>query len=337
MCLKTTHGATLDYQHGKRFDQKGATVYPRRMVSTRYVAFKVGTNMAVLSSCARFVACIGLALSVTAAQAETLQLTGTYMWKTRSVVGLSALEVQDGGEGFVALGDRGWYISGRFTRNEGHITGVTVDRYLPILGLDGLPSPARRFGDWSDAEGLAIGPDGEMWISFERWTRVVRYTGPEDIGTLIRPHPSFTSYRDNRQLESVALHPDGTLYAFAEAPQADGFAIYRLREGQWDIAGHIVRRNRFAIVGADFDATGRLFLLERKHFLGYWWQNRIRILDVNDPDTITTLWTSGMGDYDNLEGIAVWQGGAATRLTVVSDNNGQSDETTQFLEFELLD
>ena len=255
--------------------------------------------------------CTGLFLlcvaPLSAQSAEPVQHTHTYVWTTEAVVGLSGIEVEDGGAAFRAIGDRGWYLSGRFERTGGAISGVTLADYLPILGIDGWPVAARRVGDLSDAEGLAVAADNTMWISFERWTRVVRYSGPSDGGQLVRPHPSFADYPDNRQLEALALHPDGTLYAFAEAPLDEGFAVYALRDTGWEIAGHIPRRNRYAIVGADFDAAGRLFVLERRHFLGMWWQSRISGLDIATPGAVTTLWTSGMGDFDNLEGISAWQ------------------------------
>ena len=278
-----------------------------------------------------------LLLSVTAASGHwgqpAVEHIHTYVWTSDAVVGLSALEVEDGGQTFRALGDRGWYLSGRFERTDGAISGVVLTEYLPILGIDGWPVSARRVGDLSDAEGLAIAPDDTMWISFERWARVVRYTGPEGGGTLVPPHPTFDDYADNRQLEALALHPDGTLYAFAEAPLDEGFAVYRLQDGAWDIAGYIPQRNRYAIVGADFDTQGRLYLLERRHFLGRWWQSRIRGLRVETLDEISILWTSRMGAFDNLEGIAAWQDGPITRLTVVADNNGSKPGETQFLEF----
>jgi hypothetical protein len=267
--------------------------------------------------------------------AQTLVQTGTFILQSRALVGLSALEVSDDGRVFTMLSDQGWYLSGRFEREKGVISGVEIDRYLPLLGHNGWPVAARRIADWSDAEGLAIGPAGEIYISFERWTRVMRYDGPQDTGTLIPPHPTFVDYPQNRQLESLALHPDGRLYAFSEAPLEEGFAIYKLAPEGWEITGYLPRTNLFAIVGADFDAQGRLFLLERRHFLGFLWQNRIRMLDVDAPDTIRTLWTSGMGDFDNLEGLAVWQDASGTRLTLVSDNNGMNSEITQFLDFEM--
>jgi hypothetical protein len=276
-----------------------------------------------------------LSLCAAQAAAEALVQTDTFILKSRSLVGLSALELSDDGVDFTMLSDQGWYLSGRFLREEGRLSGLEIERYLPILGQDGRPVAARRIGDWSDAEGLAIGADGEMYVAFERWTRVMRYEGPEDTGTLIPPHPTFADYAQNRQLESVALHPDGTLYAFSESPLEAGFALYRLTENGWEVTGYLPQTNRYAIVGADFDTEGRLFLLERRHLLGVLWQNRVRLLDVDAPDTVRTLWTSGMGDFDNLEGLAVWQDASGTRVTLVSDNNGMSSEITQFLEFEL--
>jgi hypothetical protein len=279
--------------------------------------------------------CAVWCLGASHAVAQALVQTDTFILESRSFVGLSALELSENGVEVTMLSDQGWFLSGRFIREAGKISDLEIDRYLPILGQDGRPVAARRIGDWSDAEGLAIGPAGDIYISFERWTRVMRYDGPEDTGTLIPPHPTFADYRENRQLESLAIHPDGSLYAFSESPLEPGFAMYRLAEEGWEITGYLPQTGRYAIVGADFDMEGLLFLLERRHLLGFLWQNRVRVLDVDNPDSIRTLWTSGMGDYDNLEGLAVWRDASGTRVTLVSDNNGMSSEVTQFIEFEL--
>ena len=269
--------------------------------------------------------------------AQSVEHISTFDWQTRSVVGLSGLEVSDDGARFVSVSDQGWVLSGQLERKDGKITGVALDDYVPILGTDGLPVAARRIDDWSDAEGLAIAPDGRMWISFERTPRVERYAVPGAPGSATPSHPTFEDFRNNRQLETLAIHPDGTLYALAEQPLRDGFAIYRLDGDVWSIAGNIPRRNWFAIVGADFDRRGRLFLLERKLTLTLQWQNRIRLISVEDTKQDRILWTGRRGAFDNLEGIAVWYDAHGTRLTVVSDNNGDSDEVTQFVDFRVVE
>lgn len=272
------------------------------------------------------------------AAAGPLTFVGAYTWETDSVVGLSGLEVSDDGSRFVAISDRGWILTGRFLREDARISGIRLDRFLPILGQDGLPVAARRLHDWSDAEGLAMAPDGTLWIAFEQWTRVARYATPESAATWIRDHPSFRLFAPNRQLESVALDPDGTLYAFPEQPLPGGFPLYRLEAGAWTIAGYVPQQSGFAVVGADFASDGRLYLLERKLVLGLWWQNRIRRLTLTAagaPARDELLWTGARGEYDNLEGIAVWPDGAGLRLTLVSDSNSDPDEPTRFVEYRL--
>lgn len=272
-----------------------------------------------------------------AAQADTLRLIGTFEWPSASVIGLSGLEVSDDGQTFYAISDRGWFLSGTLLRDGDVITGVDLQTYLPILDSNGLPVPARRVGDLSDSEGLAVAPDGTIWVSFERWARVARYATMTSPAGWIEDHPSFADYADNRQLEALALSPDGVPYTFAEKPQAAGFAVYRLDDDGWTIVGHIPRRDRFAIVGADFDADGRLYLLERKLVIGLWWQSRVRRVDVETLEAPEILWTSDRGDFDNIEGIAVWEDATGPRLTMVSDDNGNSNEPTQFVEFRIED
>jgi hypothetical protein len=271
------------------------------------------------------------------AHADSLDHIATTDWPSPSFVGLSGLELSDDGHRFYAISDRGWLLKGHFAREDGRIVDVTLDALHPILGQDGLPVAARRIGDWSDAEGLAMAPDGRYWISFERWARVAGYQAPDRPADWIRDHPDFANYPDNRQLEALALHPDGTLYTLPERPRDGLFPIYRLVRNTWEIADHIHPQDGFAIVGADFDSLGQLYLLERKLLFGLWWQNRVRRLDVATPESIETLWTSSAGVFDNLEGIALWQDPTGLRLTLISDNNGASSEPTQFVEFRLTE
>jgi hypothetical protein len=271
------------------------------------------------------------------AHADTLEHVGTFEWPGDEIVGLSGLELSDDGIKFTTIGDRGWFLTGEFERDQGQIIGVTLDRYLPILGQTGRPVSARRLGDWSDAEGLALAPDGTYWISFERWARVARYASPDDAAHWIKDHFSFALFGDNRQLEALAIHPDGTLYTFPEHPLRDGFPIYRLDDEDWFVSGPIPAKNSFSIVGADFDRDGQLYILERRLVMGLWWQSRIRRLSVDAPTNYEILWTSDRGDFYNLEGIAVWHDKTGLRLTVVSDNNGDPNEPTQFVDFRLIE
>ena len=276
--------------------------------------------------------CAGLALLMAAwqpgfvAAADSLEPVGTFEWDTKAVIGLSGLEVSEDGLVFHAVGDRGWFLSGRFERQDGRISGIVLDRLLPILGNNGLPVAARRVSDWGDAEGLAMAPDGEYWISFERWAHVSRYEAPDRTGHWIKDHQAFRTFADNRQLEALALYPDGTLYTFPEQPLRDGFPIFRLDPEGWVIAGHIAQKDRFAIVGADFDASGQLYLLERKLAFGFWWQNRIRRLRVEAPEAAEILWTGGMGEFNDLLQLPLVR---QQRLDQLARGRARADEAVQ--------
>ncbi len=270
------------------------------------------------------------------ATADTLRILHAFAWPHDGIVGLSGLEMSEDGSAFTTISDRGWIITGTIMRQAGEMTEVTVEQHLPLLGNDGLPVAARRVGDWSDAEGLAVHADGRFWVAYERWARVAEHPGPTQASKWIRDHPTFAQFSDNRQLEALALHPNGDLFAFSEEPLADGFPIYRLRDGTWGIDGTITQSDSYAIVGADFDHDGALYLLERKLVLGVWWQSRVRrIADMAAPDQIETLWESQRGAYDNLEGLSVWYDDDGLRVTMVTDNNSDVDEPTTFVEARL--
>lgn len=279
---------------------------------------------------------IGLAANSVSAE-EELTLLSRFHWKTESILGVSGIEVTDSGDTFLAVGDQGWWLKGRFRRQDEKITDVEIERIESIIGQDGLPVSARRVGDWSDSEGLALAPDGQAWVAFERWAHVWRFEQPFERARWIKDHPTFSDHAENWQLEAVAIDPAGQIYAFSEKPLPEGFPIYRLGpDNLWVIDGYLPERDVFAIVGADFAPDGTLYLLERKLVVGIWWQNRIRRVHF-DKFIDETLWTGERGAFGNLEGISVWDDGKGLRMTLVSDNNGSQSTPTEFVEFRLTD
>lgn len=270
------------------------------------------------------------------ASAELVPI-GRFDWDSDLMTGLSGLEVSGDGRSFWVVGDRGFWLKGHFERKGEGISGVEIETIDALLGPNGYPVSARRVGDWSDAEGLAMAADGTAWVSFERWTHVWRYDGGlGEIPSGTRGHPTFRDHADNWQLEALALSPGGDLYTFSEKPLPDGFPIYRLDGDTWVIDGYLPESDLFAIVGADFDLNGDLYILERKLVVGLWWQNRVRRVRL-DGTLDEILWTGERGEYLNLEGIAVWRDAQGLRLTMVSDDNGDLDDPSQFVEFRLTE
>lgn len=284
------------------------------------------------------VALIAALLPCAGARADSLEFVGVATLATEDIIGLSGIEVAPNGSEFLAIGDRGWFVRGNFVRDSaGAITDIQVGRIGPILGHTGQPVSARRVGDWADTEGLAIAPDGSIWISFERWAHVFRYETLDQPGAWTGTHPDFDDMRDNRQLEALAIAPDGAVYTFPELPRGNDFPVYRNEGESWVIDGHVPAADGFSIVGADFDDQGTLYILERKLVLGLWWQSRILRIADRAFAAPEILWTSESGDFYNLEGISVWHDGTGLRLTLVSDDNGSPREPTQFVEFRLTE
>jgi hypothetical protein len=278
-----------------------------------------------------------LSLWPTIGWADALELIGVLELETDSIVGVSGLEVTPDGGSFLAISDRGWWLEGLFTRRGEVMTDVEIQRIEPIIGQDGFAVAARRVGDWSDAEGLALAPDGTAWVAFERWAHVWRFDQVFGTAQWIKDHPTFHDHAENWQLEAAAIAPDGTVYVFSEKPLVDGFPIYRLGEDNlWTIDGYLPEQDVFAIVGADFSEDGALYLLERKLVVGLWWQNRVRRVRLDGSEDVV-LWTGERGEYENLEGISVWRDEIGLRLTLVSDNNGAANTPTQFVEFRLTE
>mgnify|MGYP000430481439 CR=1 FL=1 len=144
----------------------------------------------------------------------------------------------------------------------------------------------------------------------------------------------------NAALEALAIDNRGRLYAVPEKPLARGanLPLYRFAGGDWQILHHIAALDGFAPVGADFGPDGRFYLLERK-FGGIGFRSRVRRFDLDlfDPAG-EVLFTSALGQHDNLEGLSVWRDDAGQiRLTMVSDDNFKFFQRTEIVEYGLME
>ena len=249
--------------------------------------------------------------------------------------GLSGLEVSEDGATFTALSDRGMLFSGAFTRGDGAITGMAIDRATRLFGTGGGPLVGTR----NDPEGLAIGSDGTIHISFENRHRVDAYDAALSQVTPLPRAPEFLKLQPNSGLEALAIDPQDRLYAI---PERSGhvkrpFPVWRLEGDTWQEVFDIPRRPPFLPVGADFGPDGRLYLLER-HFSGLGFTSRVRAFTL-DGDRITAeeeVLKTRTWEYGNLEGLAVWQDATgAIRLTMVADDNFMDVLPSQVVEYVL--
>ena len=247
--------------------------------------------------------------------------------------GLSGIEVTAGGTMLHVITDRGHAFTAKMGRHpDGQLQSLAIINHHPIRYGNGLQVK----GPFRDAEGLAIAPDGQAHLTFERKHRATRFDLATGITALLTPHQDFAQFSKNRGFEALAVTPQGTLIALPEdtlTRNAD-FPIYAYNGTTWNITGHLPRRGPFLPVGADITSDGTLTLLERAASpLGF----RSRIRQFTPPfgqAQERTLLTTRPGQFDNLEGLSIWRDATGqTRVTLVSDDNFLAAQRTQIVEF----
>ena len=248
--------------------------------------------------------------------------------------GFSGIEVHDGGQIATIIGDRGSLVRIRLIRRAGVMQDIALLHRRPLRNAGG----AALRGPERDAEGLAIHRDGTASVSFEFRDHVSRLDLDSGVTRQLDTHEDFADFPHNRGLEALAVHPDGTLYALSEnhADRSGTIPLYAYSHalGRWRVSHRIPLGGFHVPVGADFDAQGRLYVLERfLSPLGF--TSRIRRLTLDpSPGRAEVLLTSAPGTYDNLEGISVWtDANGETRLTLISDDNFLRVMRSQIVEF----
>ena len=250
--------------------------------------------------------------------------------------GFSSLEVADDGFSFMATSDRGMLLRGEIVREAGRMVGVRQLDLTPILDTKGAPLSGLN----SDAEGLAIDGAGRIYMSFEANHRIMVQENSTALPVFLPKHPDFRVLINNSGLEALAVGVDGTVFAI---PERSGnvtrpFPVYRWLGSEWDRTWEIERRGDFLVTGADV-YDGQLYILERDlvGLLGF--ATRIRRFPVAGTlGSEEVLLTTGARQFDNLEGIAVWETPEGeTRILLISDDNFKFFQKSQLVELRLED
>ena len=265
----------------------------------------------------------------------------TYVWSENApdFGGYSGIEISDDGLGFTALSDRATLRWGTIERDAaGRIRAMDSAGNARLRDSEGKPLKPGHLGD---SEGLAIAPDGAIYVSFENLVRVVRYDTPDSPAKVLKGPPAFRKMQRNSALESLAILPDGTLLTMPERSGAldRPFPVWRWRNGKWDQPFSIPRSGNWLPVGSDIGPDGRFYLLERdfKGLLGFLSRVRRFDLDENGFSNEQILLQSRPLQYDNLEGISVWKDDFGIRLTMISDDNFNFFQRTELVEYRITE
>lgn len=262
---------------------------------------------------------LALILLATAALSDPLTFMGQMEPKADlpGFGGLSAIEMQSGGSALV-LSDRGTAFTLTLERDEDRVTATAAQTAWPKRDSEGLAWAGNR-----------------LYVSYE---------GPAEVATamgrVLPRAPKYWTFPSNRGFEALAGAPDGALYAIPErgAKRSDPIPIFRYLAVRWSILTRLPPPDAFLPVGADIGPDGQLYVLLRSFsLLGF--RSRIIRIDPERPDVArTTLLTTRPGQFDNLEGLAMWRSSSgATCLTMVSDDNFRSVQRTELVEYALTE
>ncbi|MGR3494614.1 esterase-like activity of phytase family protein [Citreimonas sp.] len=268
-------------------------------------------------------------------QAEHLQ-TAVWPREDHGLGGFSGLTLSADGTRFLAVTDRGYRVEGILHREDGRITEIRDASARRLRDTDGRITKVQQV----DAEGIARGRDGTVFVSFEGNHRIWAYPPGEIAARTVDSPAAFVRFAANRGLEALTVDADGTLYTIAEQSMRwmGDFTVWRRTAQGWDDRLTLPRRGIFFLpVGAEIGPDGRLYVLERA-FMGIGFRSRVRrfVVGADGLEDETVLLTSPLRRHDNLEGLAVWRDGTgAITLTMISDDNEFRLQETQFVEYRM--
>jgi hypothetical protein len=275
------------------------------------------------------------------ARAAELISHGVFYWDEdlADFGGFSGLVIADDGATLYAASDRGELFRAAIARDgSGRIAHVET-RWQGRF-LDNFAQPVDGFT--ADAEGLAIGPEGTVFVAFESYARVAGFHPPDMTPQAESYWDRFRQTWGNEGFEALAIMPDGQFLVIQERP-ADGAAGYPTflgRNGTWVSGPELPVTDDFHAVGADFGPDGMLYLLERRTDLLARFSSRIRrfAFDGRVFDTGETLLSTEPGALDNMEGISLWTDARGrVIISLISDDNFLIFQNTLIVEYNLIE
>lgn len=264
----------------------------------------------------------------------------------RNFGGISGLLIRPGGKDFIAITDRGNWLTGTFLMNGDRITGIGKARLSPMLGPTGRPLGLTR---WFDTESIAA--DGDtIYVGIERANRILRYRfgadGVDAPGTPVAVPRGIRDLPNNQGIEGLVVVPAGqplagSLIAVSERGlDADGNIRGFILDGKTPGSFSVRRIGKFDVTDVAIAPSGHLIVLERYFSWLAGVNLRIRAIPLAEirPDATVDgeiLLDAPSGHrIDNMEALAITVNEAGeTIFTLMSDDNFSRWQQTLLLRF----
>jgi hypothetical protein len=248
--------------------------------------------------------------------------------QTGRLHGLSDLVVFGNGR-VTAVGDEGVWFEARLILDEaGRLVGVTDPRLEPLAGEDGKPLSAKAD---ADAEGIAMLPNGDRLVSFERRHRIWLY--PAAGGAPRAVAAPGTEFPDNGGMEALAADPGAGPDAYVVGGEASG-ETWTCRVASPCVKGPVIDKPvEFGLV-----ALHRLPGERTAAMLRAWDPlrgNRIALKILRGTTLVDQMDLARPMTVDNFEGLAaVPQADGRIRFYLLSDDNASPSQRTLLLAFD---
>jgi hypothetical protein len=188
-----------------------------------------------------------------------------------------------------------------------------------------------------DSESMTVDAKGRIWVGFETWNAIWRYSPGFTRGEAYARPPAMAHWPENKGAEAMTLVPGGGMVVIAEAKpwQHHDRKTRAAIRFTGDPVEHPRDGFRFSYVPPDgydvSDATvmpdGRLLVLNRRFDPPFRFSNKLTLVDsqaIHPGATvigreIATLAAPSI--HDNFEGVTVSREKGATIVWLVSDDN----------------
>ncbi|SCY24144.1 esterase-like activity of phytase family protein [Microvirga guangxiensis] len=257
--------------------------------------------------------------------------------------GFSGLWRSPRGQEIIALADNSQVLQARVETADGRLSGLSDAVMAPLLMSNGTPTRRTRY---YDTESLAISGN-TAFVGIERNHAVLRFERGRE-GALVKGVPiavpnELKDLPSNGGIEALAVAPQrstlsGALIGIAEGGQ--GFILTGSRKGAFEM----VRRGGYDVTDLAFLDSGDAIVLERRFSLFGGFGCRLRRVAASairpgarvDGEVIYE--SEASHQMDNMEGVAVHREGSEHVISLISDNNFNTNlQRTLLLEFALAE
>lgn len=248
--------------------------------------------------------------------------------------GLSDIAVLSG-DRLVAVTDEGDAFEARLVLDaSGRLSDVRDGRLSRLVDRDGQPLRGKRR---ADAEGLAVMPNGDRLVSFEREHRIWLYPGGDG-----RPVPvaaPAAAFPENEGIEAMVPYAPAGPNAYLAGSEGGNVWLCSTQTGCKSTTLGAMVPAGFALTGmAAYDDAGSLVLLERAYDVKRGARAMVRVLGpraADMPRVLAELPIEAPLTRDNFEGVAaVRQSSGRVRLYLMSDDNFSAKQHTYLLAFD---